>query len=728
MNCFYKTLLTCNATGNVWQGIGLTLQYADMYSSPIERRGPAELDHSRDGGGAYGTTTTCCKDSPNISLEATNINSKLLPFFRNLDMKCQFRNIYENSIDRHAGEQMRYESNASERHRIYLPWNSLAGTVKECGMDVPTAPSNMNGDEEVECALNGLVGEAKLNDEVPREFNGNARRSNLVFGENSTDFQVKSLDSHYRSGTAKRLLQSKLNTNCSFLKETAKSFHKAEKRAESCSFQWRDVPKNGTGNHSLAKKEQEAVSCSPLMCPSADVATFFAGFAPTVVPLKEHEVFNISSRCSAPDVTQSSSEVNKKDSSTTEVKNASFADSLVVDKGSGNVRSCSSDDAIDSELYGSGSKISLIKREPFELVPRKQSLSLIEEIRLQNSLQSKMIPQKIKRSYTFHEDSESLQKFELTPTKKRKTIKWMKLDVSGHSSIHNRSIKCFEEVGQNSNSFSDMQMKIKCDRGRPRYCADSVEKSDKQRNSAFSVAKWVSHGKDFKEFYHREEQKQTNAHNISVVDYALRASKMFRKKRLRSNDASARPTEVGEIHCSAKLTENLTSEAGSSKTLKKVRPTVCGMYGIISNGNPSKSTKIIPLSVVLRTAGSLADKSNRKTDNYKKLKSTTVKEKNMSVRHVDDTALGKKVPKSRLRKCGTHSSQPIELESSVWNDELDTASCSETNGSDCPSYALQKCSNHGITDRKPEDNLKTKFKEGRKRSLYELLFKGTSET
>ncbi|XP_057800003.1 uncharacterized protein LOC131015587 isoform X2 [Salvia miltiorrhiza] len=967
---------------NAWQGSGSTCQYADINSNPSERRRPTELEHSRGVRGGYGATTNCWKDSSNISLGTTNLNSRLLSFSINPETKCQFRNIYEHSNDRNIGENSCYESNASQRDKINLPWSLSAGTIKELGMDVSNAPRNINGDKVVECALDGLVDAAKSNIEVSRELKGNVRSFNLVLGENSTAFLGKTPDPHHmstmtadksyrrdflnnywkisshsdithfnrdhlrpiqnpivseemplgltsknsvsvpneaptlpkekvtaiktglqyksvempgpwnmlglsdrdngppvrgvqepeiiespcvqssvtiapdpaqlldslgmpkfsemgdksrlpgywmgyncekfcakgrslytegsvlpymeqlysreaecnfthrrkehsspglpyayvpekcssaaienylagqydlnddnfgnmvkgdRSGAATRSLHSKLNTNFSFL-ETAKSFDKAGssmapnmKSAESCYFQWRDVPKKGTGKCSLTRKEQEAVSHTPLGCPAADVAKSFAGFAPILSSVREHEISNISSGCSAPDVTQSSGEVNKKESSTTELRNINFAENLVLDKGSGNVRSCSSDDALDSELcpefYGSASNINSIKSEPFRLVPRKESLSLIEEIRVQNSFQSKMPPYKIKRSYTFHEDSDYLQNFELAPKKKRKTIKWMKLDVSGHSSINNKSPKCAEEVGQNAHSSSDMmQMQHKCDQRSPSNCGDYVEQSGKQRNSAFSAAKWVSRGKDFMKVYRHEKQQQTNAHKSLVVDDTLRAAEMCRKRRLRLKDASARPTEVREIFCSsAELTEKSTSLGGCSNSVSKssfekriVRPTVCGKYGIISNGNPSKPTKIVPLRVVLKTAASLADKSNRKADNYKKLKSTSVKEKKMRVRHVNETVLGKKVLKSRVNKCGTHSSHSTELESSDWSDELDTTSCSETSGSDYASYALRKAKNHCITDSKPEDKLKTKFKECRKRSLHELLFKGNN--
>lgn len=157
------------------------------------------MEHSPGARGGYGATTDCWKGSSNISFETTNLNSKLLTFSRNPETKCQFRNIYENSSDRHVSENIHYESNASERDKTYQPWSSSAGTIKQLGMDVSNAPSNMNGDKVVECALDGLVGAAKSNIEVSRELKGKTRSFNLLLGENSTAFLGKNLDSHHMS-------------------------------------------------------------------------------------------------------------------------------------------------------------------------------------------------------------------------------------------------------------------------------------------------------------------------------------------------------------------------------------------------------------------------------------------------------------------------------------------------------------------------------------------------
>ncbi|KAK6162045.1 hypothetical protein DH2020_001886 [Rehmannia glutinosa] len=334
-----------------------------------------------------------------------------------------------------------------------------------------------------------------------------AVQANCLTGKYGTnDDYYCNLAKGAKNGAAASSFHSKLNENCFFLKERTKCLEKNLvppnfKSAESHSFQWRDVPKKIMESCSSTRKEQQAGSFkASLGSPAADVFRCFTGCAQNVVPLKEHETSNISSRCSAPDVTQSSIEVNKKDSSIVEGGDIRCANNLVVEEGSGNDRSWSSDDALDNELCagfsGSASEINLIKRGPLNVFPREPSLSLIEEIRLQNSLKSKYAPYQIKRSSTFQEESDHLQKFEVGSKKRRKTVKWMKLDapfsVSGQSSINSESPKCTEEVGQNAHSIWDMQMPVGFDHGSPSNCADSFEQSLKQRNTALSAVKGIT--------------------------------------------------------------------------------------------------------------------------------------------------------------------------------------------------------------------------------------------
>ncbi|KAG8375823.1 hypothetical protein BUALT_Bualt10G0140400 [Buddleja alternifolia] len=533
-----------------------------------------------------------------------------------------------------------------------------------------------------------------------------------------------------RSREAASLFQSKWKENCSFMKERAKSFERTVnlvgpdiKKVESHSFQWRDVPKKITDSCSSTGEEQQAGSFNRIFGgPATDVDKCSTTFARNIFPLKEREISIASSGCSVPDVTQASVEVNKKDSCAVEGRNIRCATNSFLDEGSGNDRSWSSDDAFDNEhsaeCFGSASRISLIRGAPLKVAPKRLSLSLIEEIRLQN-LSSKNAPYQNKRSSTIQEESDCLQMFEGSSRKRKKTVKWMKMDaqfpVSGQSSIHNKSPKCREEVGQNVHSVWDMQMSVGCDQGSASNCPDSVEQGFKQRSFAFSAATATPIKTDLHIVYNKGKQT-TEAHINSKFDDTTEAYEMFRKKKLRLDGTSSVTKQVGQICCSnADLAEKSTSLDCPSNSLGKhvtyklmARPIVFGKYGIISNGNPSKPTKIIPLGKILKYVPSLAERSNRNaTSNYinDKVKPSSVKVKK-SVRHVKKTSRNKKVLESQVKKGGAHALR-------------------STNGGDDLSYTLEKCSNnYGFTDSNYRIHLKTKSKESRTRSLYEFLTDG----
>ncbi|KAK4415408.1 Histone-lysine N-methyltransferase trr [Sesamum alatum] len=551
-----------------------------------------------------------------------------------------------------------------------------------------------------------------------------------------------------RAGAATSLFNSNLNDNCIFPEKGAKTPEKTEnfvapklKRVKSHSFQWRDVPRKITESCSSTSKEQEAGSFNTsLVRPAAGGAKCFTGFAQNVVPLKEHEISNISSGCSAPDMTQLSIEVNKKDSCMVEGRDIKCANNVGLDEGSGNDRIWSSDDALDdenrAEFFDSPSTSNLIKSGPLKVVQRKPSLGLIEEIRLQNSLRSENASNQIKRSSTIQEESGLLQKFDVRSKKRRKTVKWRKFDapicVSGQSSLNYESPKCSEEVGQNAHSFWNMPMPVGCDQVSSGDFSDCIEQSFQQRKSAFLAAKGTSIESGLHKVYHQAEQQTIEAHKSSSICDPLKTTDVFRKKRLRSDDSSSK--KIRDICCNSALTAKLTLSGCPSNSLIETnfckwmaRPTVFGKYGIISNGNPSKPTKIVPLRKIFKIAASHAGKSNKGATSiyhHDKLKSASVKMKMTSVRHAKEMSLSEKVLKGEVRKGGTNALQPIELEPCHLNADIETASCSATNGNDDLSYTSKKSNIYGITEGIPGYDLKRKFKEGRKRSLSELLVKG----
>ncbi|KAL0311735.1 UNVERIFIED_CONTAM: Histone-lysine N-methyltransferase 2C [Sesamum radiatum] len=258
------------------------------------------------------------------------------------------------------------------------------------------------------------------------------------------------------------------------------------------------------------------------------------------------------------------------------------------------------------------------------------------------------------------------------------------------SSFNYESPKCTEEVGQNAHSFGNMPMPVGCDQVSSGNFSDSLSNAS-SRGRLHSLLKGISIKSDLHKVYHQAEQQTIEAHKSFRVCDPLETTDMFRKKRWMA------------------------------------RPTVFGKYGIISNGNPSKPTKIIPLRKIFKIAASHAGKSNKSATSiyhHDKLKSASVKVKRTSVRHAKEMSLSEKVLKGQVRKGGANVLLPIELEPCHLNAEIETASCFATNGNDDLSNTSNKSNTYGITDGIPGYDLKRKFKESRKRSLSELLVKG----
>ncbi|CAA0822782.1 Histone-lysine N-methyltransferase ATX2, partial [Striga hermonthica] len=528
-------------------------------------------------------------------------------------------------------------------------------------------------------------------------------------------------------GAGNGAITSLLHDNHVFLKASTKSLHTTKnlvppyvKSIKSHPFQWKDVPKKVKESCSLTKKELEAGPFNTSLGSSgADVFKRFTGCAQHVVPLKDHDVSIISSRCSAPNVAQSFIETNKKDSSTAEVRgDVRFANSLIPDEESKYDRSWSCKDAVDNEicaeLFSSASRINFTKRGPLEVFPREPSLGLMEDIRHQSLCKSEYVPHqphKLKRSSILEEECEHRQKFDEGSENRRRTVNSMKLDalitVSCQSSINNNSPKCTEEVGQNIYSLWKVQMPD----GRDEVSPSS---SSKQLGTAFSAAKGSSLSRELK----RVEQNESEADKCSMVDETLETFEMVRKKRLRLDNASVSKNGTRETCCSStELTTELTSlgshcnSQGKPNVPKRMtRPTVFGEYGIISNGSLSKPTKIVPLRKILKATASPTENSNKNACKNDKEDSIFVKVKETSAQRLKGIVSSKKFPRGRVK-----NPLPIEAESLPI----------ETIGNDDLSYTLLKSNNHDIRGSKFGADVNRMHKEGRKRSLHELLTKGS---
>ncbi|KAL2489541.1 uncharacterized protein Fot_42833 [Forsythia ovata] len=544
------------------------------------------------------------------------------------------------------------------------------------------------------------------------------------------------------NGRSKSLFRSMLDEDSILSKKKAISFHDNEnlvaqnmETVESHSFQWRDVPSKVMETCSSTRKHQQAGSfnCNGNVEDSAaDAAKCFARSSQNDEPLKEHEMSNVSSGCSAPVVTWASIEVNKRDSSTVDTGDIICTNNIVVDEGSRIDKSWSSDDALDSERSA----------DFFGSAPRKRSsLSLIEELRLRDSRRLKKAQNEVHASFSIQEERDHLQKFKKGSKKMKKTVKWKKLDaafpVSGQSS-NNGSSKCTEDVVQNSNSVWDMQMPLGREQKSPNNCGCSVEPSIKRRRSGWPYSNSVSNNGDLYRGYQVEQKIETQIHS-RVDDDTSQSPETLGKKRLELDGAAATTKNLYRPCCdNAEVTANLASVDCLSNSLDlhldfykwMARPVVFGKYGIISNGNSSKPAKIVPLRKILETA--------RKYDHKnEKAKSTSTKKlKKMSIRHVKETFRNKEVLKSEyhdvldVEKSGAHNVASVEFEPHHSVGETETGPYCAISGSDKVLHISEKrrndnCSkNHSIPDSSPTVQLKTKCKEVRKRSLYELMVIG----
>lgn len=130
--------------------------------------------------------------------------------------------------------------------------------------------------------------------------------------------------------------------------------------------------------------------------------------------LKEQEMSNISSGCSAPAVTQASIEVNNMDSCTVDAGDTGCANDLVVDEASGIEKCWSSDDALDSErsaeFLGFTCKTSFIKEGSSKALANQSSRSLIDELKFRDSFRWKRVRNESHTGLAIHEKKQSFTK------------------------------------------------------------------------------------------------------------------------------------------------------------------------------------------------------------------------------------------------------------------------------------------------------------------------------
>lgn len=553
-------------------------------------------------------------------------------------------------------------------------------------------------------------------------------------------------DQHGNTGNwIATLLGPKLGENCTFAENVDSFNHKENmkqntKQADCNSFLWRDVPRKVVTNCSLVHAENSVDSSNGNVefqdAVAAEAAQkCFNVSANDVRSSKVQEISNVSSGCSAPVVTQGSVEVNNKDSSTVDSEDARYAESPVVDEGSGIGRCWSSDEGVDSERNVEFSKCNLGHKRPSRSLLSKPHRSLIDELRFRDSLRLRKLQKHSHTGNCSQEKGSPRQKYE-TGTKiwKRRPVKCKKLTSSFSPStvsvLHNDTSEFAGNAELCPHSVKDAKMLSSCGQGKFEDCLCAVVQNIKQK-SMLSLSTDISQNRDICRIHHVEEDK-TN------MDMDLNAcsgySEEMGRKRLRQSSTSWASKQIPAhrsisvdseaaiketpIHC------NMISSQPGNISPRPRRPVIGGKYGVITNANSSKPAKIVSLRKLLAATKKcrLADAKKVDLSSIKLLKKTMIKGRNGSFN---------KTSKIKEEVNGNiHHAVHNEMNPQHSMDEMKTACSIDSKKCDNISHVMKKRRCGGIKFQATSDGcqiteLRRKCKEGRKRSLHELSTEGT---
>ncbi|KAK3000279.1 hypothetical protein RJ639_024637 [Escallonia herrerae] len=385
------------------------------------------------------------------------------------------------------------------------------------------------------------------------------------------------------------------------------------KKVECHAFQWRDVPTKVTGTCNMPCTDQltsllDDQGNADDQYAATSAAKCFNGDALDAESLKEQEMSNVSSGCSAPAITQASVKVSNEDSCTVDVQDGRFLNNIIVDEGSGIDKCWSSDDASDSErseFHGFARSIDEGSSKAFSNLT---SGSLIDEIRLRDSLRLKRGRNQSHPGFNIHENTKQKQNLErgFKTQKKRKAM----FPASGFSADNDEFAECSASAERHSHSSRNIQMSLRPDLGKSHNCACSVGRTSKQKRCSLSFSKTIYSKSDLHTL-HRSEVDGVDCE--MVHDDYPEFPEASRGKRFRLDQAA--PTNMcfrmQEPDCTdVKISEKcnsmncmITSSCLPMSVCKrKATPIVGGKYGVISNGDTSKPAKVLSLMKVLKRA------------------------------------------------------------------------------------------------------------------------------
>ncbi|XP_071719838.1 uncharacterized protein [Rutidosis leptorrhynchoides] len=314
------------------------------------------------------------------------------------------------------------------------------------------------------------------------------------------------------------------------------------KKVEFNTFQWKDVPNKIPRTCHVPCTDQPADVTEQI---SDVIVKCVDQPGQKVDSLKEQVLSNISSKCSAPALTQASVKISNGDSCTDDAQNTDCAKNFAVDAASGIQKNWSSDDDDDGDEHDSSSnngfdiKNKSVNDKRSKVVSDQSGRNLVDEIRVIDSLRLKKVQSQVHTKLHSHRNGTSLKPFE-KEFESRKRKKEKKFKILGKSFLASP----VSSVSTGSSSHSSQFL-------------DDVHKNDKNRKKlSCKTLKRVRVHDDFREI-----------------------PESSRGKKIRME------TNVSEMHC------------------KKIsKPIVCGKYGLISNGDTSKPAKIFSLGKILKTA------------------------------------------------------------------------------------------------------------------------------
>ncbi|KAL6296703.1 hypothetical protein ACE6H2_004845 [Prunus campanulata] len=502
--------------------------------------------------------------------------------------------------------------------------------------------------------------------------------------------------------------------------------------------QWRDVPSKVKGVSDVTRVDRLANLFDARRRDSEQLGdnyvNHFNGTVQMVDSSKEHEIYNNSSGGSAPAVTQASIEVNKMDSSTIDAGDTGCVSNLIVDEGSGVDKCWSSDDALESEksaeFLTSTGNTSLRKVGSFKNLNHQSSCSLLDELKLLNSLTWLKGQNKLPAGLALHEKDEYPQNFErgLEDGKKKREIGSESCPTSGPYTVQEENPECNDSAQFPSCPSKSVKTLFPLRQSKTLTFGTCVTQHSSKPRLPKCSAKKLSRKRDLRRLYddndrevndvnQRELNGGTDNCEISEVSGGKKCKRDFSSNGFRqfltreSGHEGARKRKhnsVGLKSCSSQQV---------NICYRKARPIVCGKYGELANGNLDgdvpKPAKVVPLSRVLNSARrcTLPKNCNPKSTSMRELKKTSPNGAVVSsdVCH-NDTGCGKinDTPVEKAKKECSVGDKKIRKELTKL----------EHLGDD------QSEKDHSKLGGIAHAQLKLKSKEIRKRSIYELTDKG----